>query len=433
MHMKIRFSIALFCSFGLLAFCEPAVEQRTTHIDQARLKEIELLEKIYNDKRKDEQERRAAAERAEEKRRAVAEATARAAEQERRIAEQERRAAARRALDEEIRRLATSTNRFEVLVAELRSRQGRLQLKLAALPSDIAEAEKDFDTLDAIMIGCMQTVVTNVRQRVGIFTDKTIPSETVIERKSLSPGEYVSALKSNPDLNGILSKYDSRMVRHSLDRIVENYAYETDRLNRELEEVRSGKGSFNTAQRNAVAFNSKILDRLRGRLRTVDGMIRDKERDLQRLNQFHSPTAAQAAERDRLGAALASLRGEREDLDSKISIAEGQSLFGRASEVGVSGSFKSQEFSIRNEYEANLRESVDDARNTVLAVVDTHRRERAEEFERAKEELAAIQLILDAHTNGTLTLEQKATLLQSVDAKQGRDLSNAAAVLWADK
>jgi hypothetical protein len=417
--MKVRFSAALFCVSILPALCEPAVEHRTTIVDQAELEKIKLAEKIYTDRRADEQERRAAAERAEEKRRAVAEATVRAAEQ-------ERRAAARRALDEEIRRLAASTNRFEVLAAELRSRQGRLQLKLAALPADIAEAEKDFDTLDAIMIGCMQTVVTNVRQRVGIFTDKAIPSETVVERKSLSPGEYVNALKTNPDLNGILSRYDSRMVRHSLDRIVENYAYETDRLNRELEEVRSGKGSFNSAQRNAVAFNSKILDRLRGRLRTVDSMIRSKEQDLQRLEQLPS----RAAERDRLAAALASLRGEREDLDSKISIAEGQSLFGRASEVGVSGSFKSQEFSIRNEYEANLRESVDDARNTVLAVVDTRRREQAEELERAKEELAAIQLILDAHMNGTLTIEQKATLLQSVDAKQGRDLGNAASVLW---
>lgn len=299
-----------------------------------------------------------------------------------------------------------------MLVAELRSRQGRLQLKLASLPSDIEGAEKDFGAVDAIMIGCMQTVVTNVRQRAGIFTTATIPVETVVERKSLDPYEYVNALNNNSELNRILSGYDSRMVKHALNKIAENFSYEEDRFNREMDAIRSGQGRFRGAQRDAFSSGNRTLGELKGRLRSVERAIREK---------------GPASDPE-----LAALRSEQRGLETQISLAENQSQFARAADLGVTGSFRSQEVSVENEREANFRAAINDARTTVLTVVDAHRRELVRELEHAKEELAAINLVLEAYAKGALTLDQKMSLLGSVEAKHSRDLDNAASVLWSD-
>ena len=425
----------LFFTFTFSAFGgnERNVDQKTTIVDEAKIKELELVEKIYNDQRAAEEARLATMRALEERRREKARIAEEEQQKAARVAEKERRDSTRRALDAEVSRMASSSNRFEVLVAELRSRQGRLQLKLNTLPADIAEAEKDFSALDAIMAGCMQSAVTNVRQQAGIFVNMPAPVETVVEQKPLPPDEYINTLKSHSGLKAILSKYNSRMINRSLDMIAENFVYETERLKQEMNEVRSGKGNFSTAQRGAVSHNKKILDELRGKLRVVEGQISNREQSIRRFEHQGRLTSEQMSEREEIKRQLVPLYKDKEDLDSKIGIAEAQSKYGRASEIGVIGSFRSQEVSIRNEYEANLRESIGDARNIVLSVVETSRQERMKELEQAKEEFAAIQIILDAHAKGALTADQKATLLGSVDAKQSRDLSGAASVLWSDK
>ena len=428
--------INVLCAGAVLsAFCENgrSSEQTMTVIDQAKIKELELAEKIYNDQRTAEQAQLAMRRALEKKRLESERAAEREGREAARVAEQERRDTARRTLDAEVQRIASSSNRFEVLVAELRSRQGRLQLKLNSLPVDIKEAEKDFNALDEIMAGCMRFAVTNVRQQAGIFVNMPAPVEAVVEWKSVTPGEYVEALKSNSELNAILSRYDNRMIKRSLDMIAENFAYETERLKQEMEEVRSGKGNFNTAQRNAVSYNKKVLDELRGPLKIIEGQISNREQMLRRFEFQGRLSSEQVNEREKVKRELAALRKEKADLDAKIAITEGQSKFGHASEVGVIGSFKSQEVSIRNEYEANLRGSINDARNIVLSVVETSRQERMKELEQAKEELSAIQIILDAHAKGTVTADQKLSILGSVDAKQSNDLKGAASILWSNK
>ena len=430
-YLNVLVSIVLICFVG----CKDEKSGTQIHVDLASLKEAELAEKIYNDqkmaqqaaaeeKRKLEAERQAAALRMEQER----QATILRLEQERQAAisraEREKRDARRRAFDAELRRLASTSNRFDVLVADLRARQGMLQEKLDTLPGEIANVENDFYTLDKIMSGCMSVVVTNVREKIGVFSSSTIPMETVIERQTLSPVEYVGVLKSNAQLQMILDRYDSQMVRRALDFVAENSAYENDRLNRELNEIKAGRSRFSTAQQSAYSYSSTIVRKLRSQLNDVERSINEKERV---MANSRSPSTQNS-----LRAELIGLRRQKMDLETKISITKGQEKFGKASEVGVGGSFRSQEFSIKNEYEANLRESLNDARNIVLSVVASRKRELEHDLEFAGEKYRALSVILDAHSNGNLSKDLKQTFLEAESKKKTKEVMNAASVLWDD-
>jgi hypothetical protein len=426
---KVLFLFALISFVG----CRDERSEMQIHVDLASLKETELAEKIYNDQKtaqqaaaeekgKLEAEQQAAALRMEQER----QATVLRLERERlaalSLAEKEKRDARRRAFDAELRQLASTSNRFDVLVSDLKARQGMLQEKLDTLPNEIASAEKDFCTLDSIMSGCMSVIVTNVRKKVGVFSSSTVPMETVIERQTLSSAEYVGVLKSHPQLQMILDRYNSQMVRRALDMVAENSAYENDRLNRELNEIKAGRSSFSSVQQSAYSYNSTIVRKLSSQLGDVDKSISEKERSLVNSRNLSAQNS--------LRAELIGLRREKMDLETKLSITKGQEKFGRASEVGVGRSFRSQEFSIKNEYEANLRESLNDARNIVLSVVASRQRELENDLEFASERYRALTIILDAHSNKNLTKDMKQTILEAESKKKTEEVMNAASVLW---
>jgi len=101
-------------------------------------------------------------------------------------------------------------------------------------------------------------------------------------------------------------------------------------------------------------------------------------------------------------------------------------LLGDSSSSGIGSNFNLNEKSLRDEYEGNVRRAFDNVERTVLHVVIGKRDDLEQELKSTQDDLAAIQLILDAHTKGHISRNDMLSLHSQYTNSVSESLSSAA-------
>lgn len=418
------------------AFLSMACERQTKEIvitNTAEVKRLEAmkaeleLEKQEAQQRAVREERQAAEARDEAARERQMEQEAilakEKAEKEKQLAEQ------KRALEQEVVAMASAADTINnVFAADLRSRQGRLQLRLRSLPEEIEEAKTDALYLSKILSTCRQGVVTNIRYSV----DGKVKIEDV-QTVTLKPDEYVKTIKSDRKISSILTRYNNEMFAFELDKVVEELAYENKRLSTSWEMLQRGKTSYSSKQMKASRGVTKSSSELASELAKLEGRINALEfrkMNLEKGPQTDSTKLEKQQTMEELGKKApvpTGLYAEKERLKRMLELSSNTGLLGDASSSGIGSNFDLHEKSLRDEYEANVRRAFDNVERTVLRTITDKKNTLEEELKSTQDDLGAIQLILDAHAKGRISRNDMLSLHSKYTNSVSESLSSAAA------
>lgn len=343
------------------------------------------------------------------------------------LARERESAAQKKALEDEVALIASASNTINVFVADLRSRQGRLQLKINSLPEEIEEAKIDAGYLTKVLSSCRQGVVTNIRYSVD-GKAKIMDVQTV----TLKPDEYVKVIKADRKINSILSKYNSEMFAFEMDKVVEELAFENKRLTTSWDLLKKGKSMYGSKQTKAnvsVGSTSASLkqdvDKIDKRIKAIEFRIRSLRAGF-RSNTTENELQQAMSELGTDGAHPTGLYAEKKRLERMLELSSNTQQQADASSSGIASNFDLQEKSLRDEYESNVRKAFDNVERTVLHVVTGRRDFMEQELISAKDDLASIQLILDAHTKGNISRSDMLSLHSKYTNSVSESLSSAA-------
>lgn len=351
------------------------------------------------------------------------------------IAREKKLAEEKKALAEEVAAIAAGTRTFNLFVADLRSRQGNLQLKLQSLPDEIEQSRTDIVCLTAALSSYRQGVVTNVR---SVLNGKATVMDIQTIRK---PDEYVTAIKNDKIISRVLARYNNDMFKFELDKVIEDLAYENKRLTTSWEMLRQGKGAYNAKLSEANLGTRTTTSELKGALDKVENRIKLLEQRLKFIQKgLQGPSVDEQLRQVRselgqdrvystgvfMGGSSNGLYAERNRLRQMLELSSNTERQADASSSGITSNFALQEKGLRDEYEANIRRAFDNVERTVLHTV-TERRESLEQaLKSAQADLASIQLILDAHAKGQISRNDMLNLHSRFTNSVSESLSSAA-------
>ncbi len=399
--------------------------------DTAEVKRIDAMKAALALEKEESKQRAASEERFAAEAREEA-AKAKQMEEEAKLAREkldnERQLAQRKmALEQEIVNIASASETINVFAADLRSRQGRLQLRLRTLPEEIEQANADALYLSKVLSSCRQGVVTNISYSLdgkAKFTD--------IKAVSLKPDEYVKTIKTDRKINAILSRYNKDMFAFELDKVIEELAYENKRLSTSWEMLQKGKTTYNSKQTKADRGVTKSSSGLTTDLAKINERIRSlefREMTLRIGTQNDSTKLERQQTLDELGKKVpipTGLYAEKARLERMLELSSNTGLLGDASSSGIESNFDLHEKSLRDEYESNVRKAFDNVERTVLHVVTGKREALEQELKSSNDDLAAIQLILDAHSKGNISRNDMLSLHAKYTNSVSESLSSAA-------
>jgi hypothetical protein len=331
-------------------------------------------------------------------------------------------------LENEVTAIASASETINVFAADLRSRQGRLQINLKSLPEEIEQAKTDALYLTKILSSCRQGVVTNIRYSV----DGKARIEDV-KIVTLKPDEYVKTVKADQKISRILTRYNNELFSFELDKVVEELAYENKRLSTSWEMLQKGKTTYSYKQTKADASVTKSSSELKKEIAKVEQRIKALEFRARALSSgFKSGTTKDEYQQvmNELGVNdgpyPTGLYAEKSVLERMIALSSGTRLQADAASSGIGSNFDLQEKSLRDEYEANVRRAFDNVERTVLHVVIGKKDSLEQELKSTHNDLAAIQLILDAHSKGRLSRNDMLSLHSQYTNSVTESLSSAA-------
>jgi hypothetical protein len=310
----------------------------------------------------------------------------------------------KKALEEEVAAIAASSNVIHMFLADLRSRQGTLQLKLISLPQDIEQSKRDATTLVNILSESRVGIVTNIRYAAG--GKAQLQDVQTIFRK---PEEVVKIIKDDPSVRDIMTRYDNTLFSHEIEKVSEELAFENNRLKTSFALLRKSRGEYGNRQGEANVSTQVTSADIKKRMSALEDTIKELDMRISEAKNKKYPKGNEEAKE----------RGEDElnrlnEKRNNAVLEHGQMVWLRtmssnterqagAATIGITSNFDLQEKGLRDEYESNVRRAFDNVERTVLHVVTAKQEVLKQELATAQEDLAAIQRILDAHVKGLIS------------------------------
>jgi hypothetical protein len=346
--------------------------------------------------------------------------------EEQKIAREKNLEEQKKMLEAEVTAIASASNTINVFAADLRSRQGQLQLKTKSLPDEIEQSKTDAIYLTKVLASCRQGVVTNIRYSV----DGKAKIEDV-QAVTLKPDEYVKTIKSDRKISSILSRYNNEMFAFELDKVIEELAYENKRLSSSWEMLKKGKTTYDSKLTKAnigVSMTSselkKELDKVEKRIKSLEFRIRSLRSGF-KSNSADEEIRQAMSELGKDGSFPSGLHAEKLRLERMVALSSNTQQQADASSSGIVSNFALQEKGLRDEYEANVRRAFDNVERTVLRTVTDKRDALEQELKSTLNDLASIQLILDAHAKGNISRNDMLSLHSKYTNSVSESLSSA--------
>lgn len=336
----------------------------------------------------------------------------------------------KKALEEEVSSIAAASDKISIFVADLRSRQGSSQLKLKSLPFDIKQTKADLIYLSKTLSSYRQGVVTNIR-----YTLNGKAKLTDIDTVTRKPNEYVKVIKNDKNINRILSQYNNEIFAFELDKVIEELEHENKRLSSSWKLLKHSKKTYDSkllvANKGTQSTTSnlrseldKVEDRiklLKQRVNFIRNGIMDKQSKERELRKIESELGQD-------GGTLSSSTGlysERQRLNKMLALSSNTELQSTASSSGIVSNFALQEKGLKDEYESNIRRAFDNVERTVLKTVIDRRDLLEQQLQSAKDDLASIQLILNAHEKGQISKKDMLDMSAKISNSTSESLSSA--------
>jgi hypothetical protein len=437
--------------------------------DTAEVKRIEALKMVYEREREDakqqtaREERLAAQAREEAAKEKQLEREVQQAQeqlkQERLLAEQKlvrehELANQKKALEDEVKSIATAKGTIPIFMADLRSRQGRLELKLKTLPDEIGQSKRDATYLSTLLSSCQQKIVTNIQyvSASGYYGAGGEGKIQTIQEVTLVPDDYVKAIKADKKITAIMTRYSNDMYVFELQKVLNELAYEKKRLSTSWEMLKKGRASYDSKLLNANRGTSltgtelnQDFEKVQGRIKLLKFRKNDleskvaaiRERRLRKAkNGETNSSPEESPEEIELrntqyelgydGGNPTGLYAEEQRLKRMIALSGNTALHAEASSSGIGTNFALQEKMLRDEYEANVRRAFENVERTVLHVVTGRKDDLERELQSSRDELATIQMILDAHAKGQMSQQDILALHAKYTNSVSEKLSAAA-------
>jgi len=419
--------------------------------DTAEVKRIEALKMVYEREKEDAKQKAARDERLAAQAREEA-TKEKQLEMDRLLAEQQlvregELANQKKALADEVKSIATAKGTIPIFMADLRSRQGRLELKLKSLPEEIEQSKRDATYLSTLLSSCQQKIVTNIQyiSTSGYYGTGGEGKIQKIQEVTLVPDDYVKAIKGDKKITAIMTRYSNDMYMFELQKVLNELAYEKKRISTSWEMLKKGRVSYDSkllkANRGTSLTETELnqdFEKVQGRINLLKFKKNDLERKVvaireRRLRKAKSGEADSSAEESPEeielrntqyelgydGANPTGLYADTQRLKRMISLSGNTKLHGDAFSSGFDTTFALQEKMLRDEYEANVRRAFENVERTVLHVVTGRKDDLERELQSSRDELATIQMILDAHAKGRMSQQD----ILSLHAKYTNSIS----------
>jgi hypothetical protein len=240
------------------------------------------------------------------------------------------------------------------------------------------------------------------------------------------------AHKSDKKLKSVLTRYKNEAFAFEIDKVVEELAYENKRLTTSWQMLAKGKSVYSSKLAKANTGSKSTDSEIERAIEKVSGRIKSLEFRANALRKgFQDSSTAEEIQRAReelgqSGEYPTGLYAEKIRLQMMLEMTRNTEEHADASSSGITSNFDLQEKALRDEYDANVRRAFDNVERAVLHTVTDKKEVLEKEQESAQRDLAAIQLILDAHVSGRIGRNDMLNLHTKFTNSVSESLSSAA-------
>jgi hypothetical protein len=256
-----------------------------------------------------------------------------------------------------------------------------------------------------------------------------------VETVTCNPNEYVTFIKKDKNISRILAEYNNEIFEFELDKVIEELEHENKRLSSSWKLLKHSKHAYDSkllvANRDTQSTTSDImseLEKVENRIKLLKQRITFTRNGIVDKASKNRELAKIESELGQDGGTLSSSTGlysERQRLKKMLSMSSNTELQSVASSSGIVSNFALQEKGLKDEYEANIRRAFDNVERSVLKTVIDRRDLLAQQLQAATDDLASIQLILDAHAKGQISKRDMLNMSTKISNSSSESLSSA--------